>query len=282
MWDHIKYLIVETYNEWSEDKASQLAASMAYYTVFSLAPLLILSVIIAGQLFDQASAKAAIEEQIGGLVGQQGAGVIREILESASQPEGTFVAIVVSVITLFLGASGVFGQLQDALNTIWEVPADTGEGIVALLKDRFLSFTLVIGVAFLLLVSTVLSAILAALGELLGGPDILLIRVVNWVVSLGLTTVIFALVYKVVPDAEIRWKDVWVGSFFTALLFVIGKWAIGLYLGQAADESTYGAFGSLIALLAWVYYSSQLLFLGAEFTQVYANRFGFKILPEDL
>lgn len=278
MFEKAKFLILETYKEWSEDKASQLAASMAYYTIFSLAPLIILSVVVAGQWFDQASAKAAVERQIGSLVGQPGAGVIREILEGASQPEGTIIAIIISVVTLIFGASGVFGQLQDALNTIWEVPPEEGGGIWAMIQKRFLSFTMVIGVAFLLLVSTLLSTALSAVSDLFGGQEVILLRFLNWVVSLGLTTVIFALVFRVVPDVDINWKDVWVGAFVTAILFVIGKWAIGLYLGQAASESTYGAFGSLIALLAWVYYSTQLLFFGAEFTQVYTNHYGTRKL----
>jgi membrane protein len=206
------------------------------------------------------------------------------MLENAADPEGSLLAALISVVTLFLGASGVFGQLQDAMNTVWEVQPRPGRGIMGTIKDRFLSFTMVLGVGFLLLVSLLVSTALSALGTFIEGlaPETLLLsQIVNFVISFGVTMFLFAMIFKVIPDVEIRWRDVWLGAVVTAAFFAIGRWAIGLYLGQSAMASTYGAAGSIIVLLVWVYYAAQILFLGAEFTQVYANKYGSRIVADE-
>jgi len=280
-------LIKETVQEWSEDKATRLAAALAYYTVFSIPPLLIIALAIAGQVFDQEIAQQQLINQVVSLVGAGGDSVgtaLETILDNVSRPEGSLIAIIIGVITLFFGASGVFGELHGALNTIWEVVPRGGRGILGTLKDRFFSFTMVLGIGFLLLVSLVLSTALSALGDFFTGflPETLnLIQIFNQVVSFGVITVLFALIFKVIPDVEIAWRDVWIGAAATALLFTLGKYLIGLYLGNSAVASTYGAAGSLIVILVWVFYSAQILFLGAEFTQVYANRYGSRIVADD-
>jgi membrane protein len=276
-----KYLITQSFKEWSEDKASRLAASLAYYTIFSIPPLLIIILAITGQVFDDAQAR--ITAEINSFIGETGGEAIVAILENASEPTDTILATIISVAVLFLGASGVFGQLQDALNTIWEVQADPKRGFLGTIKDRFFSFTMVLGTGFLLLVSLIISASLAALSEFVTGiiPEaIILASIINFIVSFAIITLLFALIYKVVPDVAIGWKDVWIGAVVTTALFTLGKWAIIFYLERSAPASTYGAAGSLIIILLWVYYSAQILFLGAEFTQVYANRYGSHLVPE--
>ena len=274
-------LVKETFREWSEDKASRLAAALAYYTIFSIPPLLLIAIAIAGQVFGTEAAQAELSNQIGQLVGQAAADAVEQILENASQPGGGLIATIVGVAALLFGASGVFGQLQEAMNTIWEVAPRPDRGIMGTIKDRFLSFTMVLGIGFLLLVSLVLSAALALLGNflegLVPGGAVIVMRIVNLAISLGITTLLFALIFKIIPDVEIDWSDVWVGALVTAVLFTIGKEAIGWYMGRFAPGSTFGAAGSLVVLLLWVYYSGQILFLGAEFTQVYASRHGARI-----
>ena len=276
-----KYMIRQSFKEWSEDKASRLAASLAYYTIFSIPPLLIIVLAITGQVFDDAQAR--ITAEINSFIGETGGEAIVAILENASKPADTWIATIVSIITLFLGASGVFGQLQDALNTVWEVKADPNRGFLETIKDRFFSFTMVLGVGFLLLVSLIVSASLAALNELVQGyvpGAVIVAEIINFVVSFTTITLLFALIYKVIPDVTIDWQDVWIGAVVTAALFTLGKWGITLYLSRSAPASSYGAAGSLIIILLWVYYSAQILFLGAEFTQVYANRYGSHLVPE--
>jgi membrane protein len=280
----LKYLVTQSFKQWREVNASRLSAALAYYTIFSIPPLLIIAIAIAAQLFDRAAVQQQVVNQIGGLVGEAGAEVVESILENSREPGETAVAAIISVITLLLGASGVFGELQNALNTIWDVKAKPGRGIWGTIKDRFFSFTMVLGVGFLLLVSLIISAALTAVNEFISGvlPDlVILAQVVNFLVSFGVITVLFGLIFKVVPDVKIAWRDVWVGALVTAFLFTVGKFAIGLYLGNSAPGSTYGAAGSLIVLLLWVYYSAQILFLGAEFTQVYANKYGSRIVADE-
>lgn len=277
-------LLKETLRQWQEDKVGRLAAALSYYTIFSLAPLLIITIAVAGAVFGQEAARGQIVSQIRGLVGTDGAQVIEEMVQNAYQAddETTTFASVVGVITLVLGASGVFGQLQDALNTVWGVMPRPGLGILATIKNRVLSFTLVLGIGFLLLVSLVLSAALAALDTFLnnqfpGGG--FLLQVINQLISLGVITFMFAMLYKYLPDVNISWRDVWVGALFTAILFTIGKYLIGAYLGHSSTASVFGAAGSLVVLLLWIFYSSQILFFGAEFTQVYATRYGSHLEP---
>ena len=275
-------LVKETIAEWNEDKVSRLAAALAYYTIFSIAPLLIIAIAIAGVVFGQEAAQNQIVGQIKGLVGQQGAEAIQAMILNANKPGAGLVATVVGVITLLFGASGLFGQLQDALNTIWEVTPRPDRGVKGVVQDRFWSFTMVLGTGFLLLVSLVLSAALSGVATYLSSlaPELVQIwQIVNFFVSFAIITILFALIYKVIPDANVAWNDVWIGAIVTAFLFSIGRYLIGLYLGSSAVGSAYGAAGSLVIVLIWVYYSAQILLIGAEFTQVYATRYGSRIEP---
>lgn len=276
-------LIRETFQDWSEDKAPRLAAALAYYTVFSLAPLLVLIIaitgMVAGNNFD---VRQNIIGQVQSTMGEQAATAVNEMIDATNTGGRGILATVIGVVTLLMGATGLFGQLQDALNTIWEVAPKPNRGIMGIIKDRFLSFTMVLGISFLLLVSLVVSAMLSAVNgwmtDMLGGLTILA-QILNFVVSTGVITLIFAMIFKILPDVEIAWGDVWIGALVTALLFNIGKSLIGLYLGNSAAASAYGAAGSLVILLLWVYYSAQILFLGAEFTQVYARHQGSRLVP---
>jgi membrane protein len=272
----------QTASDWVEDDASRLAASLAFYTLLSLAPLVIIAVSIAGLVLGTDAARGRIAAELSSVVGANAAAGIQAVVASArSQTSGTLGAII-GVITLFIGASGVFGELQFALNSIWEVRARRGRGLLGEVRDRFFSFTMVLAVAFLLLVSLLLSAALSAVGHafasaLPGGE--LFWQAANFGFSLAMITGLFALIFKLVPDVLIRWSDVWEGAFVTALLFTIGKSLLGLYLGRASIGSSYGAAGSLVVLVVWVYYSAQILFLGAELTQVLARRRGHAIRP---
>lgn len=277
-------LVKETIKEWQEDKASRLAASLSYYTIFSLPPLLIISLAVVGRFYDQQKAQEQILLQASQLVGETGSEAIGQILENASDPTLSSAAAIISVVVLLFGASGVFTQLQEAMDTIWGVEPKPGRGVWGTIKDRFFSFTMVLGVGFLLLVSLILSTILASIGNFIAGlaPEAAVVaQLFNMVVSFVIITLLFALIYKVIPDVKVGWQDVWLGAAVTALLFTLGKWVIGFYLGQSAPSSAYGAAGSLIVLLLWVYYSAQILFFGAEFTQVYANRYGDRIVPDE-
>lgn len=275
-------LLKETFTEWNNDKASRLAAALAYYTIFSLAPLLIIAIAIAGAVFGEEAARGEIVEQIQGLVGKEGAQFIQVAIENASKPNQGTIASIISVVVLLFGASGLFAQLQDALNTIWEVQPKPGRGLVGILRDRFLSFLMVLGVGFLLIVSLLLSAALTGFvnyfANLLPGIGFLL-QFANFIISFAITTVLFGLIYKVLPDVEITWSDVWIGATITSLLFAFGRFLLGMYLSSSSFGSTYGAAGSVIILLAWVYYAAQILFFGAEFTQVYARKYGSRIVP---
>jgi len=277
-WDTLK----ETANDWLDDNASRLAAALAYYSLLSLAPLLVIAVAVAGVFFGPDAARGKVAGELGAVVGGQAAQGIQAVVASARSPASGLLGTVVGVVTLFVGASGVFGELQSSLNTIWEVKAKPGRGIWGQVKDRFFSFTMVLGVAFLLLVSLIVTSILSAIGArfstLLPGGEMLW-QAVNFVFSLSVVTALFALIFKYIPDAEVRWQDVWLGALVTALLFSVGKFLLGLYLGKAAVGSSYGAAGSIIALVVWVYYATQIFLFGAEFTQVRARRRGQGIRP---
>jgi membrane protein len=281
---NLLYLLRNTIEQWNSDKAPQLAAALAYYTVFSMAPLLIIVIAIAGLIFGQSGAENQIVGQIRGTVGEESALLIQDMLKSASRPADGMLATIIGLVTLLAGAAGVFGQLKAALNTMWNVPPAQGPGglagILNLLKQEFLSFTMVLGIGFLLLVSLVLSATIAALSNFVNNNVTVapvIWEIINFVVSFGIITLLFAAIYKVLPDARIDWQDVWIGAALTSLLFTIGKLLLGLYLGRSSVASSYGAAGSLVVILLWVYYSAQIAFFGAEFTQVYANRFGSRI-----
>jgi membrane protein len=275
-------LIKETASDWQSDNAARLAAALAYYTLLSIAPMVVLAVAIAGLAFGEDAARGQIAQQISAVVGAQAGESIEGIARNAHTPTAGVLSSVVGVIVLLFGASGVFGELQSSLDAIWEVEPKPGRGVLGIIRDRFFSFTMVLGVAFLLMVSLVLSAAIAAFGHFLSGAlpgGELLWTALNALISLAIITGLFSLIFKVVPDVEIRWRDVWVGAAVTALLFTIGKLLIGLYLGKSSLTSSYGAAGSLVALIVWVYYSSQIVFLGAEFTQVWARRYGSRIVP---
>jgi len=269
------HLARQTALEWWRDDAPRLGAALAYYTVFSIAPVLVISVALAGFFFGEEAARGHVVDQLRGLMGADGASVVQSAIERASLRGGAGLgATALSVLTLLLGASGAFGQLQYALNRIWNVEGKTGGGVLRAARERFLSFSMVLLIGFLLLVSLVVSALLAMLDEFVSGRMEWLqpmLALVNLVVSLGVVTVLFAMMFKTLPDADVRWSDVWIGATVTALLFVVGKAAIGLYLGNSSVASVYGAAGSLVVVLLWVYYSAQILFLGAEFTQVFAR-----------
>ena len=278
-------LFKQTASEWMEDDAPSLGAALAYYTVFSLAPLMTIAIAMAGFFFGKEAAQGQIFDELRVLLGEEGGKAVEEMVQSANaQPTAGVVATIISVIMLLFGASGVFGQLQASLNAIWGVKAKPGRGVLGLIKDRLLSFGFTLVVGFLLLVSLLLTAGMALMADWIGGlmpGSEALAYILNIVLSLSMITLLFATIFKFLPDAKIAWHDVWIGAFLTALLFTIGKFALGIYLGKSGVASSYGAAGSLIVLLLWVYYSSQILFFGAEFTQVYANRFGSRVAPAD-
>jgi membrane protein len=275
-------LLKQTVKEWSEDKVPRLGAALAYYTMFSLAPLLIIAIAIAGFAFGEEAARGEVTEQLGSLINDDAANMVEELILNARRPGAGVVATVVGVVTLLLGASGVIGQLKDSMNTIWEVAPKPGRGILGLLKDRFLSLAMVLGIGFLLLASLLLSAALDAVSDYFFTDEASVgLRILNFVVSFAVITLLFAVIYKVLPDVRIAWRDVWIGAIVTALLFNIGKYLIGVYLARSTTASVFGAAGSLILVLLWIYYSSQILFFGAEFTQVYANRFGTRLAPAE-
>ena len=275
-------LLTETFADWNEDKAPQLAAALAYYALFSLAPLLVICIAVAGLVFGREAVEGQLFGQIRGFVGDTGAAAIQEMIKSASSPTAGIISAIIGVVTLLFGAAGLFGQLQDALNTIWEVQPKPNQGLWAMVRQRFFSFGMVLGTGFLLLISLVLSTALAAVGEygrqLLPGVEFLW-TLLNLLIAFAVTAGLFALIFKLVPDAKIGWGDVWVGAVVTALLFSLGRFVLAQYLGRSTFGTTYGAAGSLIVVLLWIYYSAQILFFGAEFTQVYARTHGSRIQP---
>jgi len=277
-------MITETASDWSEDNAARLAAALAYYTVLSIAPLLVLAVSIAGLVFGEEAARGQIASELSAIVGPQAGEGIQTVLVHAKSPEEGAMGSIIGVIVLLFGASGVFGELQSSLNTIWSVAPKPGRGIWGVVQQRFFSFSMVLGVAFLLLVSLVLSALVTGVGKFFSGAlpgGAALWEIANFVLSLGVISLLFALIFKVLPDVEIGWSDVWIGAVVTAVLFTVGKWVLGLYLGRASVASPYGAAGSIIVLVVWVYYAAQLLFFGAEFTKVYTKQRGSRIVPSE-
>jgi membrane protein len=271
-------LLKHTFADWSAHKAPKMGAALAYYTVFSLAPMLMIILSIASIVFDEKYAREQILQQFGSLIGQHGAESIEAILAAnARQPGTSIFAAISGFAVLLFGASGVFAELQDSLNTIWEVKPRTSGGIWTIIKERFLSFVMVLGTGFLLLTSLVLTAAIAALSKYFtsyfAGAGVVF-EAVNFILSFAVITVLFAMIYRILPDVRIDWSDVWVGAVVTALLFDIGKFLLGLYLGRSAVASSYGAAGSVVVLLLWVFYSAQILFFGAELTRAYATSCG--------
>lgn len=278
-----KHLARETVRSWSADKAPRLGAALAYYTALSIAPLLLVVIAVAGLFFGDEAARGEIVGQIRSLVGTDGARAIEDILANSRRESSGIAATAVGLVTLLVGATGVFGQLQDALNTIWHVEPKSGGGWRGYLANRFVSLSMVFGVGFLLLVSLVLSAAIAAASAALQGigPGLAFLgHVADVVLSLVIVTALFAMIFKYLPNARIEWSEVWVGAFATAVLFVVGKLAVGLYLGHASIGSTFGAAGSFVVLLVWIYYTAQILLLGAEFTRVWAESVGSRPIAD--
>ncbi len=277
-------LTKQTFQSWLDDKVPRLGAALSYYTIFSLAPVLILVIALAGLILGREAAEGKIVAQLQGLVGADGAAIIQSMILKASVKNGGVVATVIGVVTLVLGATGVVVELQDALNTIWKVTPKPGRGVMGIVRDRVLSFGLILGFGFLSIVSLVMSAALAALGGWLSNivPGwVILGYVLNYGVSFAIIALVFAMMFKLLPDVKMAWRDVWIGAAVTSVLFHIGKFLIGLYLGKASVASGFGAAGSLAVILVWVYYTSQVVLLGAEFTRVYANMLGSHVRPSD-
>jgi membrane protein len=276
-------LLKATFKEWQEDKISVLAAALSFYAVLSLAPLLILLVTVVGWFYDAATVRAELMGQLQQYIGPQGAQVAVAILEGADQPQAASIAGIFSLLVLLWGASNVFVQLQNSLNTIWNVELKPEIGWKGAIKERLTSFGLIMFIGVLILAFLILSAVLStlsgAMGDLFPGVGWIW-QIVNLVVSFAVITVLFGIIYKMLPDVKIGWHSVWLGAAFTALLFTIGNALLGLYLGFQGTSSVYGAFGSIIVLLIWVFYSAQIFFFGAEFTQVYARRRGRRIVPD--
>ena len=278
-------LLKQTFSEWLEDQAPQLGAALAYYTVFSLAPLVLLLLAIVGFVFrkDPSGTWEKITEQMSYFLDKSAVEVIQGIAQTASHPSKSALATAIGILLALFGASGVFGQLQNALNTIWGVKAKPGLGIAAFIRSRFLSFAMVAGVCFLLLVSLVIESLLKSLSayvQAMFPGGIVIALVIYSIFDFVIVVLSFASIYKFLPDVKIKWRDVWIGALITTILFTIGKWALGLYLGSGTAASAYGAASSLITLLLWIYYSSQILLFGAEFTQVYAARSGRAFVPD--
>jgi len=267
---------------WSKDNAAQLAAALAYYTIFSIPPLLIIALAIAGYFFNTDTAQNQLIAQIGGFIGPQTADFLKSLLQNSTQSSNGPLASIISIVVLLAGASGVFIQVQYALNKIWDVPQKQGRSLKKTLKNHFLSFLMVLAIGFLFLFFLILSAVISVLiGYMnVSAQNMFLPEVINFLVLFVMTTILSAMIYRVVPDKEITWTDVWLGAAVTALLFMLGRYAIGLYLTISKSASAYGAAGSLIVLLLWIYYSAQIFLLGAEFTKVYSRKFGSHIGPK--
>ena len=271
-------LIKKAAAAWIDDYAPSMGAALSYYTVFSLAPLLLMVISIAGLVFGEEAARGALFGQLAGLMGSSAAQAIQGLLAGVSKPASGVIGTMIGVVLLLIGATTVFGELQDALDRIWRAPVrNKSSGLWNLVRSRFLSFGMILGIAFLLMVSLVMSAAVSALGTWWGGAFgswELLAQAINLVLGLVLTTIVFALIYKLMPRVNVRWNDVWLGAAVTALLFTVGRFLIGLYIGKSDIASGFGAAGSLIIVFVWIYYSAQIFLMGAEFTWVYANTFG--------
>lgn len=271
-------LVKDAGSKFIDDKGPRLGAALAFYTALSLSPLLMVVIAGAGLVFGQEAARGEIVAQLRDVVGEQGAGVIEQMVANSAASTGKGFAAIVGFLVLLYGASGVFTELQSALNTIWQVPGKKSEGgILSIVRGKLLSFSLVCGTIFLLLASLVVSAMLSAINDRIAGwvPGVTaLAEVLNFLLTIGVFTLLFAMIFQWLPETDLSWSDVWYGAAATALLFSIGKYLIGLYLGTAAVGSSYGAAGAFVVLLVWLYYSTQLLLFGAELTFVYAQRYG--------
>lgn len=276
-------LFRQTLTEWNEDKAPRLAAALAYYTAFSLAPLLVIVIAVAGLILGETRVREDILRQVEISTGTGASELIEGLISSTTNLGSGIISTIISVITLLLGAIGAFTQLQGALDTIWDVeppPQQPGlGGILGFLRDNLLSFGMILMIGFLLLVSLVVSTVLASVTEFVTGSFVgvtLLVQIVTFAINFGIITILFAAIFKFLPHTTVQWRHVWIGAALTTLLFLVGKQLLSLYLARTSTESTYGAAGSLVVILLWIYYSAQLILFGAEFTQVYAKRSGEK------
>ncbi|MGA0556747.1 YihY/virulence factor BrkB family protein [Larkinella sp. VNQ87] len=278
-------LLVGAYNGFTNDRGLKLSAALAYYTVFSLAPLLVLVISITSIFFGEEAIRGQVFSQINGLVGNEAARQIQDMIKNVELSGKTNVALITGIFTLILGATTIFIEIQDSINLIWRVKPKPKRGWLKILKDRLLSSSLIVSLGFLLVVSLIINGMILALSELLMRyfPDIAVIfaQILNVLISFAVITVLFGVIFKVLPDAKIAWKDIRWGAFFTALLFMIGRYLIGLYIETSSTGSAYGAAGSLIVILVWIYYTAAILYFGAEFTQVYAEHYGIKIEPAE-
>jgi membrane protein len=278
-------MLGQMFQAWLDDYVLSMGAALAYYTMFSLAPLLLIVIAIAGLAFGQDAARGEIEGQLRTLMGESGATAVQELLKNAQKPAQGVAATLLGIAMLLVGATSVFGELQDALDRIWKVPTRVRiGGWIALVRSRMLSFGMLLALGFLLVVSLMVSAALTAAGKWWGpafGGWVGLATVANALSSFSVVAVLFAFIYKIMPRAKIQWSDVWVGALATALLFTLGKSLIGLYIGRSGLVSGIGAAGSLVVVLLWVYYSAQIFLIGAEFTWAYANTFGSRSTPAD-
>ncbi len=269
----------------ANDRALKLSAALSYYTVFSMAPLLLLMISLAGFFLGRDAIEGHVFSEMKGLIGASAAAQIQEVIQNMELSGTTTTALVIGIITLIIGATSVFGEIQDSINMIWKVKAKPKRGWVKLLKDRLLSSSLIIGLGFLLIVSLIVNGLLLAVSDYLRQfiPDITitLFHVINVVVSMAVITILFGVIFKVLPDAKIAWKDVRAGAFFTACLFLLGRFLIGVYIDASSTGTAYGAAGSIIVILVWVYYTAAILYFGAEFTKVYAEYTGAQIEPAD-
>ncbi len=280
IWNFIK----DVFEKFIDDKAPKLGAALSFYTLFSLAPLLIIAISVAGSIFGRKAARGEIVGQIQSLIGEEGAKMIQTALRNAHLGHQSGIALIISIVTVMIGSTIVFVDLQESLDMVWKVKPKPGRNMIkGLLKDRIRSFTVVIGTGFLLLVSLIVSAVISSINDYISEQffelPVYYLEISNLFISLLLIFLLFMMIFKFLPDVNIQWKHVWVGALVTAVLFVLGKYLIGLYLGTSTLSSTYGAAGSLVIILLWVYYSSQILFLGAEFTQVYVEKYGEGIKP---
>lgn len=279
IWNLLKDSVIA----WIDDKSPRMGAALSFYTAFALPPLFMIAIFIGSRVFNPAEVRSRMFTEIGGLVGQKSAQAIESAMAAQYEdPNKAFFASTVAIITLLVTSTGLFIELQDALNTIWAVEAKPGQGILGFIRIRLMSFAMVVGMAFLLLVSLIVSAALAAvsryINELTPGLGVISV-IANDLVSFIVITVLFAMIFKTLPDVKIAWWDVWPGAAVTSLLFTIGKFLLGWYLGRSTTVSAYGAAGSVVLILLWVYYSAQILFFGAEITKVYALRYGVRMRP---
>ncbi|GAB3337629.1 YihY/virulence factor BrkB family protein [Larkinella ripae] len=285
IFNDTKTLLVGAYNGFSDDRGLKLSAALAYYTVFSLAPLLVLLISITSIFYGEEAIRGQVFGQLNGLVGNQAAAQIQDMIKSVELSGKTNVALITGIFTLILGATSIFIEIQDSINLIWRVKAKPKRGWVKILKDRLLSSSLIVSLGFLLVVSLIVNGLVLALSDTLMRflPDVAVIfaEILNFIISMAVITVLFGVIFKVLPDAKIAWKDIRWGAIFTAGLFMLGRYLIGLYIETTSTGSTYGAAGSLIVILVWIYYTAAILYFGAEFTRVYAELYGIKIEPAD-